>query len=867
MGTQTRMKPVFIMLLLLTVIPFTALQPTTILLIFQSVSSSPLPSNVFISTPETSLTAPGPDLGITNWTNNHILNPGFEDYPLSYPNEWDVQINTDRYNWFATQPPWYVSQGTYSAGMQTRPSATMSGFTYIYQSNVDADMRNLTLSFDYYADSIASLDYDYFFTALELSDGRYIWYFLVAGQGLSLVNTTNLGYFQLFSPASTWNSFNRNVTADYLALGLFPGTIGPGLVMRGIRFYIQTGTSSNQWLRVFFDDVWLQNETTLFIGGSTRDGNFESGTFNPWFHTGNYDASYISKSTTAHGGVNSCNVTAASIGNASYGQVYQYPRVRISSQNQGSVSFWWYLTQENVGMFEYSVVQFQFYNLSGYFALFYFLSYGEMFPYSNTSLNKYILANDFNTTGSWQRFQCNPWEDLATTFHTNDAILNSLIFSVNARGDNSRVELLFDDIRFDARAVSDADYKDQHDPGSPILGWNHQYSLDFTVTNQGYGGGKAANCSLENLEFVQLEHDLNERPLNSSRETYFDVMWRIEAFDGTRIEFYLDCEDGKVIHYILGTDNWGSFGNTSNTVFYNVTGSGTAGSWIQLHRDLVHDYEVAFGSLPDTTLQELVFFASCDSPSLEVLLDDLYIYDDPAPRLSNPWLVPVSPNHNDPVQVEIDAEDQDLETVMLIYRINSGVFNFEPMAHQTSSTYQATIPGQPYNTVVEYFFQANDTWGMFTTHQYGVNYFSYTVADQDNPSIAITAPGDGDTVSGMLEIEVTATDTASGINRVEFRIDGTFVYNDTSTPYSHTLNTSTLANGAHDITATAYDNAGNSAVEIVTITVQNEPPTPPPPPPPPIPPLVYAAAAIAVIVVILVIVLVYWFYIRERGSP
>ncbi len=863
MATRKLIKSLFVVIILLTVIPLAACNPAMTLPTSQSMSSHSPHSYTALSSPAEPISSPGPDLGITNWTHNHIENPDLEDWPLLYPSEWEGQRNTDRYNWFSTQPPGHVNQGTYSVGLQTRPTIGMPGFTYIYQSNFNADMRNLTLNFDYYADSVPSLEFDYLMAYLTFSDGRTIWYHFVGGTGLSLTNATMTGYFLLSGPVSTWVTLNRNVTADYLSLAQFPGSISPGLIVNQIRFYLQTGTTSTQWLRIYIDDVQIKNETTTFIGGSTGDGDFESGFFNPWFHTGNYDVSYISKSSTAHSGVNSCNVTAASNGNYSFAQVYQYPRVRISSQNQGAVSLWWYLTQDNVGIFEYSMVQFQFYNLSGYFTLYYLLSYGGTFPYSNSSVNQYILANDFNTTGSWQQFQCNPWEDLLATFNTNDAILNGFFVNVNSQSANARVELLFDDVRFDARTVSDADYEDQHGPGSPILGWDRGYSLNLTVSDQGYGGGKAANCSLGNLEFLSLDHELNGRPLNSSRETYFDVIWRIEAFAGIRIEFNLEFEDGRIIHYILGTNNWGLLSNSSAVRYFNVTGSGTTGTWIQMHRDLVHDYQAAFGSLPDTTMVNLEFFASCDTPSLEVLFDDLYIYDDPAPRLSNPWLNPNTPNHNDPVQVEVNAEDQDLDTVMLIYRINSGVFNFAPMVYQTGSTYQTTIPGQPYNSVVEYFYQANDSWGMYTTLQDGVNYYSYTVADQDNPNIAITAPGDGDTVSGILDIEATATDPASGIERVEFRIDTTLVATDTSAPYSHTLNTSTLTNGAHDITVTAYDNAGNSAQTSLSITVHNQPPTTPPPP---VSPLIYAAAAIVVVVVVLIILLVYWFYIRPRGA-
>ena len=56
----------------------------------------------------------------------------------------------------------------------------------------------------------------------------------------------------------------------------------------------------------------------------------------------------------------------------------------------------------------------------------------------------------------------------------------------------------------------------------------------------------------------------------------------------------------------------------------------------------------------------------------------------------------------------------------------------------------------------------------------------------------------------MVTLAANASDN-SGVSRVEFRIDGTLVSTDTSSPYSFA--TSTLAVGSHTAQATAFDNA------------------------------------------------------------
>ncbi|MFX1301371.1 MAG: Loki-CTERM sorting domain-containing protein, partial [Promethearchaeota archaeon] len=440
------------------------------------------------------------------------------------------------------------------------------------------------------------------------------------------------------------------------------------------------------------------------------------------------------------------------------------------------------------------------------------------------------LIDGFNTTGSWQYFERNLWQDISSVFGTSDAIVDSFFVTALAATTNSRVELLIDDLKLVARTVTVADFEDQGDIGSLIQGWDHEVFYDLIVTDQGYGGGKAANCSLLPFGSLLVDQDLHRRPLNSSRETYLDLMWRIEDFSDGEITFYVQFHDYRVIWYILGTSNWGALSNTSSNVYFNVTGSGTIGSWIQLHRDLAHDYEAAFGSLPDVEMRTLEFSAVTGNAPLEVLFDDVYIYDDPAPILSNVDQTPITPDHEQPVQIEVNIIEQDLDTPFLIYRINSGVFNYLIMSHQTGNTYRATIPGEVFNTLVEYFFQANDTWGMASTLQDGLTYFTYTVGDYTNPDLSITAPSAGAEISGTVNIEVTATDDASGMNRVEFRVGGTLVNTDSSTPYSYAWDSTTVADSDYDISISAFDNVGNEAVASISIIVNNGGTIPPPPP-------------------------------------
>jgi subtilisin family serine protease/spore germination cell wall hydrolase CwlJ-like protein len=103
---------------------------------------------------------------------------------------------------------------------------------------------------------------------------------------------------------------------------------------------------------------------------------------------------------------------------------------------------------------------------------------------------------------------------------------------------------------------------------------------------------------------------------------------------------------------------------------------------------------------------------------------------------------------------------------------------------------------------------------------------SVTVFDVTPPTVAITAPAAGASVSGSVAISASASDNA-GVTRVDFFFDGTPIASDFTVPYAITWYSAAVAPGAHSLTAMAYDAAGNSATSAaVSVTVLDvTPPT------------------------------------------
>ena len=92
-------------------------------------------------------------------------------------------------------------------------------------------------------------------------------------------------------------------------------------------------------------------------------------------------------------------------------------------------------------------------------------------------------------------------------------------------------------------------------------------------------------------------------------------------------------------------------------------------------------------------------------------------------------------------------------------------------------------------------------------------------AGNTQPTVSITEPADGTTVSGKVKISVSASD-ASGISMVKLYIDGKYK-STLSSPYSFTWNARGVSNGLHTITATAYSVSGNSVSTAVNVVVKN----------------------------------------------
>ncbi len=95
--------------------------------------------------------------------------------------------------------------------------------------------------------------------------------------------------------------------------------------------------------------------------------------------------------------------------------------------------------------------------------------------------------------------------------------------------------------------------------------------------------------------------------------------------------------------------------------------------------------------------------------------------------------------------------------------------------------------------------------------------------DTRPPAVSLNTPSNGATVFGQVTVGANASDNDQ-VSSVRFFVDGAAIGTpDTSSPYSVRLDTTTLTNGQHTLTATAMDRTGNQTTSSArSITVDND---------------------------------------------
>jgi hypothetical protein len=96
-------------------------------------------------------------------------------------------------------------------------------------------------------------------------------------------------------------------------------------------------------------------------------------------------------------------------------------------------------------------------------------------------------------------------------------------------------------------------------------------------------------------------------------------------------------------------------------------------------------------------------------------------------------------------------------------------------------------------------------------------------ADVTPPTVSVTSPQSGSTLTGTINVAVTASDTGSGLAGVQFQVNGATVgTGSAASPATFSLNTANFPDGPYTITGTAFDFANNVGISgPISVTFSN----------------------------------------------
>jgi chitodextrinase len=139
----------------------------------------------------------------------------------------------------------------------------------------------------------------------------------------------------------------------------------------------------------------------------------------------------------------------------------------------------------------------------------------------------------------------------------------------------------------------------------------------------------------------------------------------------------------------------------------------------------------------------------------------------------------------------------------------------------TQSGTSYTDTGLRYNTMYHYTVSATDAAVNESPKSAVVDVA--TLPDTTAPVVAITGPGNGQSLQLTFAINATASDDLD-LRRVEFYVDSTLISTVAAAPFGLNWNSYAVHNGAHTITAKAIDGSGNFSSQSVSIAINNPPP-------------------------------------------
>jgi hypothetical protein len=324
-----------------------------------------------------------------------------------------------------------------------------------------------------------------------------------------------------------------------------------------------------------------------------------------------------------------------------------------------------------------------------------------------------------------------------------------------------------------------------------ILNCNiHNNGNPASSSTQGHDGVYSDEATSGNIYRANYIHDNGRTGSNldhglylcGKNEVVLNNVLRANAANGLQVAGYNTVANMKVYNNVMAYNGangivlWQSLNGVDikNNIFYQ-NGHHAIGSWDAHGSGVNIDHNIAYGNAQGD-------FNYTDGGSD-------YSYNNVSTISSDPQLANTSWSAFDP---HLKSGSPGVQSALNLY-----------------STFTTDMAGNQR--------QSSGAWDV------GVYKFGSTSSsDTTPPTVSISAPASGATISGTATITCSASDNVK-VASVQFEIDGANVgAADTGAPYTLALNTKNYSNGSHTLKAIAKDAAGNqTASDNINVNISN----------------------------------------------
>ena len=325
----------------------------------------------------------------------------------------------------------------------------------------------------------------------------------------------------------------------------------------------------------------------------------------------------------------------------------------------------------------------------------------------------------------------------------------------------------------------------------------------------------SAACPAPTTDYGKVSMTVNVPTTGTYR-----VWSRIMAPDATANSYQLDV-DGTTCSIVVG-DSTAIAANTWTWVSYK---NGTTTSYIDLNLTAGNHTLDAVGREAGVKLDRIILTGDLTCVPDNTLSASHQPGDNcaPPPDNTNPVVSITAPANNASVSstTNVTANATDNVAIKRVdFLIDGQVFGSDTTG--TTNQFSASLDPSKYTAGAHVLTAtAYDTSDNHSTST-SVTITIPPPPDTTKPTVSLTSPTASTTAySGTISFTANATDNVA-VKQVEFSVDGqAALYTDTTSPYGTSLDTKTLTNGTHTLTAKAVDTSNNSATASVTITVNN----------------------------------------------